>query len=95
MAKLSTCVCLQGFEINGLEHLPASGPALIIYYHAVIPIDMYYVMAKCLLEKGRMIHAVGDNFLFHIPGEWQGLSLLFVLFSFTVVRSEMQGWCCG
>ncbi|KAK7100332.1 DGAT1/2-independent enzyme synthesizing storage lipids-like [Littorina saxatilis] len=58
----------HGFEIDGLDNLPEEGPALIIYYHGVVPIDIYYVMAKCLLEKGRLIHAVGDNFLFRIPG---------------------------
>lgn len=63
---------LQGFEIDGLDNLPEEGPALIIYYHGVVPIDIYYVMAKCLLEKGRLIHAVGDNFLFRIPGETEG-----------------------
>ena len=65
-------MCLLGFELDGLEHLPDNGPALIIYYHAVIPIDIYYIMARCLLEKGRMIHAVGDKFLFKIPGELEG-----------------------
>lgn len=58
----------HGYETRGLEHIPQNGPALIIYYHGVIPIDMYYVLAKCILEKGRLVHAVGDRFLFRIPG---------------------------
>ena len=62
-------MCLLGFEIDGLDHLPDNGPAMIIYYHGVIPIDIYYIIATCLLEKGRVIHAVGDKFLFWIPGE--------------------------
>lgn len=66
----------HGFEIRGLENIPRDGPALIIYYHGVIPIDIYYVMAKCLLERGRMIHAVGDRFLFRIPG-WRLLMEVF------------------
>ena len=52
----------------GLDKLPDSGPAMLIYYHGALPIDFYYVMAKCLLEKHRQVHAVGDNFLFNIPG---------------------------
>ena len=61
--------CVSGFEISGLPKIPAVGPALIVYYHGVIPIDIYYVMAKTLLERGRTIHAVGDKFLFMIPGK--------------------------
>ncbi|XP_076463071.1 DGAT1/2-independent enzyme synthesizing storage lipids-like [Babylonia areolata] len=58
----------HGFEVDGLEHIPDTGSAMIIYYHGVLPIDMYYIMATCLLEKGRSIYAVGDKFLFKIPG---------------------------
>ncbi|XP_060605881.1 monoacylglycerol/Diacylglycerol O-acyltransferase-like [Ruditapes philippinarum] len=58
----------HGYEIVGLDKVPDTGPAMLIYYHGALPIDFYYVMAKCLLEKRRQIHAVGDNFLFNIPG---------------------------
>lgn len=57
-----------GFEIDGLEKIPDKGAALIVYYHGTLPIDFYYLAARCLLEKKRHIRAVGDNFLFHIPG---------------------------
>lgn len=58
-----------GYEIVGLDRLPDSGPAMIIYYHGALPIDFYYVMAKGILVKHRQIHAIGDNFLFSIPGK--------------------------
>ena len=58
-----------GYEIIGLEKIPEEGPALIIYYHGAIPIDFYYVMAKCVLHRNRHIRAVGDRFLFNIPGK--------------------------
>ncbi|XP_052776723.1 transmembrane protein 68-like [Mya arenaria] len=58
----------HGYEAVGLERIPDEGPAMIIYYHGALPIDFYYVMAKCLLQKQRQIHAIGDNFLFSIPG---------------------------
>lgn len=57
-----------GYEINGLENLPSDRPALIIYYHGAIPIDIYYFIAKTLILKNRLIHTVADNFLFNIPG---------------------------
>ena len=59
-----------GHEIHGFHHIPEEGPALLIFYHGTVPIDFYYVMAKTLIEKQRQIHAVGDNFLFNIPGEF-------------------------
>ncbi len=52
----------------GMEKIPTSGAALIIYYHGAIPIDLYYLMAKVIVEKKRQIRAVGDRFLFKIPG---------------------------
>lgn len=58
-----------GFEIDGLDKIPDKGAALIVYYHGTLPIDFYYLAARCLLEKKRHIRAVGDNFLFHIPGQ--------------------------
>lgn len=60
-----------GFEIDGLDKIPDKGAALIVYYHGTLPIDFYYLAARCLLEKKRHIRAVGDNFLFHIPGQCQ------------------------
>lgn len=67
--EMQCILTVIGFEVQGLDHIPNIGPAMIIYYHGVLPVDMYYVIAKCILVKGRMIHAVGDRFLFKIPGE--------------------------
>lgn len=57
-----------GYEVIGFERIPDTGPALIIYYHGAIPIDFYYIMAKSIIHKKRWICAVGDRFLFKIPG---------------------------
>lgn len=58
-----------GYEIQGAENLPANGPALIIYYHGAIPIDIYYFLAKIYLTRNRIVHTVADHFLFKIPGK--------------------------
>lgn len=58
----------HGYEVRGLENLPEHDSALIIYYHGAIPIDMYYLIAKMVLYKSRLIHTVADYFLFKIPG---------------------------
>ncbi|CAG2118836.1 unnamed protein product, partial [Medioppia subpectinata] len=60
----------HGYEVIGLDNIPDDGPALIVYYHGAIPIDYYYLSAKCLLTKNRLIRAVGDHFLFRIPAQF-------------------------
>lgn len=58
----------HSYEVEGFDNIPNEGPALIVYYHGAIPLDYYYLSAKCLLYKKRLIRAVGDHFLFRIPG---------------------------
>lgn len=60
---------ITGYEIYGFERIPDSGPGLIVYYHGALPIDLYYLMAKVILQKKRKIRAIGDRFLFKIPGK--------------------------
>lgn len=54
----------HGYEIVGLENFPKDGPALIIFYHAAIPVDMIFLPFRIYLKTGRMLHAIGDKFLF-------------------------------
>ncbi|XP_042241039.1 transmembrane protein 68-like isoform X1 [Homarus americanus] len=58
----------HGYEVKGLENLPDSGPCLIIYYHGAIPLDIYYLVARTIIVKGRLVHCVGDRFLEKVPG---------------------------
>ncbi|KAK0398419.1 hypothetical protein QR680_002585 [Steinernema hermaphroditum] len=58
----------HGYEVTGLENIPDDGPALLLYYHGTLPIDVYYLIAKCILYKKRTLHCVGDKFIFKIPG---------------------------
>jgi 1-acyl-sn-glycerol-3-phosphate acyltransferase len=58
----------HGYEVCGMENLPKDGPALIIYYHGAIPIDMYYLVARVYLERNQLIYTVGDRFLSKLPG---------------------------
>ncbi|XP_065199999.1 DGAT1/2-independent enzyme synthesizing storage lipids [Planococcus citri] len=58
----------HGYEIEGLDKIPDDTPALFIYYHGAIPVDLYYFLARVFLLKNRLIHTVADRFLFRIPG---------------------------
>ena len=52
----------------GLENVPDSGPCMIVFYHGATPIDVYYLLAKIIIHKKRMLHTVGDKFMWKIPG---------------------------
>ena len=60
---------LHGHEIIGFDNIPDTGPALLIYYHAAMPLDFYYVFSKTLLYKNRKMKIVADKFLFKVPGK--------------------------
>ena len=61
-------ISLSGYELIGVEKLPAKGPALLIYYHGALPLDMYYILARLILCKKRRVRNVAATFLFQIPG---------------------------
>lgn len=56
-----------GYECRGLENVPDEGPALFVGYHGTLPIDIYYLISKCILFKKRTLHVVADKFVFKIP----------------------------
>jgi len=59
-----------GYEVNGLENVPIDSPALLVYYHGAIPIDLYYLIARIYLIKTKLVHTVADHFLFKLPGKY-------------------------
>ena len=60
----------HGYEIRGLENLPAEEGrgCLLVYYHGAIPVDYYYLVNRVLLLKRVVIHSVVDKFLYRMPG---------------------------
>lgn len=59
--------------MNGLENVPMDSPALLVYYHGAIPIDVYYLISRIYLIKAKLVHTVADHFLFKLPGKFYGL----------------------
>nr|CAD7429034.1 unnamed protein product [Timema monikensis] len=57
----------HAYEVSGMNNIPDDTPALFVYYHGAIPIDLYYFISKTFLFKNRLIHTVADRFLFNIP----------------------------
>jgi len=59
-----------GYEVNGIENVPIDSPALLVYYHGAIPIDLYYMISRIYLIKAKLVHTVADHFLFKLPGNY-------------------------
>ena len=55
----------HGHEIIGFDNIPDDGSALIIMFHAPIPIDTLYLGANVLLRKKRMIRCVVEKAVFN------------------------------
>lgn len=53
-------------EVSGTEHVPASGPALIVMPHAMITYDSFLLQARIFEETGRLSCGLGDRFWY----EW-------------------------
>ncbi|XP_037937980.1 transmembrane protein 68 [Teleopsis dalmanni] len=73
----------HGYEVIGMENIPKDKAALIVYYHGAIPIDMYYLNARMLMQEDRLIYTVADRFLFKIPG-WNTIAEAFHISAGTV-----------
>lgn len=58
----------NGFEIIGEDNIPKEGPALIVFYHGLMPLDVWYFGLEYYLRHGRLIKGLGDRWLFKTPG---------------------------
>ncbi len=54
-------------RIEGLEHIPASGPALIVVNHSLATYDSGLLAAAVRAQLGRNIRLLGDRYMFRIP----------------------------
>ena len=54
-------------RVEGLEHIPASGPALIVVNHSLATYDSGLLAAAVRAKRGRDIRLLGDRYMFKIP----------------------------
>ena len=59
---------VHDFEINHLDRIPADKPALLIFYHGFMPLDVWLFGAEVHRQTGRTIRFLADRFLFKTPG---------------------------
>ena len=72
----------HGQEWLGVENIPDDG-ALIIYYHGVVPVDYFGLVAEIWLRKGKEVSSVVDRSLMEIP-YMDGIREAFNLFPGTI-----------
>lgn len=53
----------------GVENIPQSGPAIIVLYHATVPIDAGFFLAEVNLQTNRKLLMIVDRMAFKIPGK--------------------------
>jgi len=56
------------YRISGLEHIPASGPALLVLNHGPVPLDAPLLGAAIYERFGRLPRALTDHLVFKTPG---------------------------
>jgi hypothetical protein len=55
-------------RVEGLEHIPARGPGLIVVNHSLATYDSGLLAVTVRKELGRNIRLLGDRYMFKIPG---------------------------
>lgn len=54
-------------RVEGLEHIPASGSALIVVNHSLATYDSGLLAVAIRAKLGRNVHLLGDRYIFKIP----------------------------
>ena len=58
----------NGYELHGAEHIPRDGACLLVFYHGLIPLDAWYLLARLYREHGLYVRSLADRWLFRVPG---------------------------
>ena len=56
------------YRVDGLEHIPRTGPALITSFHALTIIDMCMLGRRVFLRDRRIPRGLTDTLMFSFPG---------------------------
>ncbi len=55
------------YRIEGFEHVPAQGGALIVSFHALTVVDAFLLSRAIFLRDGRVVRGLTDKVMFRIP----------------------------
>ena len=56
------------YRIEGLEKVPSAGGAVLVYYHAPIPLDYVLLVFNIMLKRGRLVRSAIDKYMIWCPG---------------------------
>lgn len=55
------------YEVEGLEHVPRTGPALVVSPHSFAALDMFLLGKRIFERDGRLLRGLTDHLVFKIP----------------------------
>ncbi len=56
------------YSVTGLNHIPKTGPALLVMNHGILPFHGFLLAKKIIERIGLYPRSLGADFLFHLPG---------------------------
>jgi hypothetical protein len=60
----------QGHDVLGLENIPETSGALLVIFHAPLPLDFFYLGAKFILNGKRELNIIADKSFFNVLGNF-------------------------
>ncbi len=67
MSVLKPLKLWHRYEVHGLEHIPRTGAALMVFHHSFATYDSFMLGTQVFEETGRFIRGLGDDRLFQTP----------------------------
>lgn len=67
-AALRPLMAWHRYRVDGLEHVPASGPCLLVAHHSLATYDGFLLGIAIWDHTGRLPRGLGDDRIFQTPG---------------------------
>lgn len=68
MSALGALARYHRYQIEGFEHVPRRGPALLVGFHAYGVMDILLLGRAIYLRDGRVVRGLTDKLAFRVPG---------------------------
>jgi len=66
-AALRALARYHDYTVHGFEHLPKSGPALVVFHHSLATYDSFLLGVPILDRLGRIFRGLADRLIFRTP----------------------------
>lgn len=58
----------NAYEVHDADRIPLDRPALIVWYHGLLPIDAFYFGSWFYQKHGKLVRALAERLVFEVPG---------------------------